>query len=70
MFDLNKYGIKDGDTISKNIIKKDLFDKIDNEIKYIKVHARVDKIKLTNQILECVFGYAFKVINLSFMIIK
>ena len=41
------YGFKDGDTISKYILKKYLFLKIDNEIKYIKAHARVDKIKLT-----------------------
>ena len=41
------YGIKDGDTYSKYILKKYLFYKIDNDIKYIKVHARVDKIKLT-----------------------
>ena len=44
MFDLNKYGIKDVDTISKDIIKKYLFDKIDDEMKYIKAHARIDKI--------------------------
>ena len=43
----NLYGIKDGDTYSKYIFKKYLFYKIDNDIKYIKVHARVDKIKLT-----------------------
>ena len=41
------YGFKDGDTISKYILKKYLFLKIDNEIKYIKAQARVDKIKLT-----------------------
>ena len=38
----NLYGIQDGDTYSKY-----LFNKIDNEIKYIKAQARVDKIKLT-----------------------
>ena len=37
----------DGDTFSKDILKKYLFLKIDNEIKYIKAQARVDKIKLT-----------------------
>jgi hypothetical protein len=41
------YGIKDGDTYSKYILKKYLFYKIDNDIKYIKAQARVDKIKLT-----------------------
>ena len=41
------YDIKDGDTYSKYIFKKYLFDKIDKDIKYIKVLARVDKIKLT-----------------------
>ena len=41
------YGIKVGDTYSKYILKKYLFYKIDNDIKYIKAHARVDKIKLT-----------------------
>ena len=40
------YGF-DGDTFSKDILKKYLFLKIDNEIKYIKAQARVDKIKLT-----------------------
>ena len=43
----NLYGIKDGDTNSQYIFKQYLFHKIDNDIKYIKVHARVDKIKLT-----------------------
>ena len=43
----NLYGIKDGDTYSKFILKKYIFHKIDSDIKYIKVHARVDKIKLT-----------------------
>ena len=43
----NLYGINDGDTFSKYIIKKYLFHKIDKETKYTKVHARVDKIKLT-----------------------
>ena len=41
------YGIQDGDNFSKYIIKKYLFYKIDKEIKYIEVHARVDKIKLS-----------------------
>ena len=41
------YGIKVGDTYSKYILKKYLFYKIDNDIKYIKAQARVDKIKLT-----------------------
>ena len=41
------YGIKVGEPYSKYIIKNYLFFKIDYEIKYIKVHARVDKIKLT-----------------------
>ena len=46
-FDLKNYDIKVRGTISKDNIKKYLFDNINNEIKYIKVHARVDKIKLT-----------------------
>ena len=46
-FDLKNYDIKVRGTISKNNIKKYLFDNINNEIKYIKVHARVDKNKLT-----------------------
>ena len=41
------YGIKDGDITSRDLMKKYLFYKIDNDIKYIKAHARVDKIKLT-----------------------
>ena len=39
--------LKLGALFSKDNIKKHLFDNIDNEIKYIKVHARVDKKKLT-----------------------
>ena len=46
-FDLKNYDIKVRGTISKDNIKKYLFDNINNEIKYIKVHARVDKHKLT-----------------------
>ena len=46
-FDLKNYDIKVRGTISKDNIKKYLFDNINNEIKYIKVHARVDKNKLT-----------------------
>ena len=41
------YGIKEGGITSRDLIKKYLFNQIDNDIKYIKVHARVDKIKLT-----------------------
>jgi len=41
------YGIKDRGTISKDNLKNYIFDNFDNEIKYIKVHARVDKNKLT-----------------------
>ena len=41
------YGFNGGDTFSKYILKKYLFYKIDNDIKYIKAQARVDKIKLT-----------------------
>ena len=46
-FDLKNYDIKVRGTISKDNIKKYLFDNINNEIKYIKVHARLDKNKLT-----------------------
>ena len=46
-FDLKNYDIKVRGTISKDNIKKYLFDNINNEIKYIKVHARVDENKLT-----------------------
>ena len=35
------------ETLIQKNFKKYLFSKIDNDIKYIKVHARVDKIKLT-----------------------
>ena len=41
------YGINVGDTCSKYILKKYLFNKIDNDIIYIKAHARFEKIKLT-----------------------
>ncbi len=43
------YGIKDRGTISKDNLKKYLFDNFDNEIKYIKVHARVDKNNHTSE---------------------
>ena len=44
MFDmkimLHENSIKDLDTIAKDIIKRFLFDKVHDEIKYIKAHAR------------------------------
>ena len=46
-FDLKNYDIKNRGTISKDDIKKYLFNNIDSEIKHIKVYAQVDKNKLT-----------------------
>ncbi len=46
-FDLYNYDIKVRGTISKDDIKKYLFNNIDEEIKHIKVYAQVDKNKLT-----------------------
>ncbi len=68
------YGINDGDTFSKYIIKKYLFHKIDGEMKYIKVHARVDKIKLTKTDIRlcmwiCFQRYKF-LINDKFIILN
>ena len=63
MFDiklmLHENSIKDLDTIAKDIIKRFLFDKVHNEIKYIKVHARVDKIKLTKPDLRMCIWVCF-----------
>ncbi len=48
-------------TLFQNILlKKYLFDKIDNEIKYIKAHARVDKIKLSKPDLKMCIWVCFK----------
>ena len=55
IFDLKKYGIKDWDTISKDIIKKYLFDNIDAVMKYLKAHTRN---KLTKPDLRlCIWIY-------------
>ena len=63
MFDiklmLHENSIKVLDTIAKDIIKRFLFDKVHNEIKYIKVHARVDKIKLTKPDLRMCIWICF-----------
>ena len=63
MFDiklmLHENSIKVLDTIAKDIIKRFLFDKVHNEIKYIKVHARVDKIKLTKPDLRMCIWLCF-----------
>ena len=62
----NFYGIKDGDTYSKYILKKYLFYKIDNDIKYIKVHARVDKIELTKTDIRLCIWICFQRYKLIF----
>ena len=69
MFDLklilHEHSIIDEDTISKEIIKRYIFDKVNYEIKYIKVHARVDKIKLTRPDLRmciCICFQRYKLI--------
>ena len=64
MFDLrlilHEHSIKDWDTISKDIIKRYVFDKVHYEIKYIKVHAQVDKIKLTRPDLRMCIWVCFQ----------
>ena len=62
----NLYGIKDGGTYSIYIFKKYLFYKIDNDIKYIKVHARVDKIKLTKTDIRLCIWICFQRYKLIF----
>jgi hypothetical protein len=57
------HGIKDGDDFSKYIIKNYLFLKIDKEIKYIKVHVRVDKIKLTKTDIRLCIWVCFQRYN-------
>ena len=60
VFDIKKYGIKDGDIISKDNLKRYLFKKIDDEIRYIKEHARVDEIKLTSPDLRMCIWVCFQ----------
>ncbi len=60
IFDENKDYIKARDTITKDDIKSYSFDNIDNEIKNIKVYARIGKIKLTKPDLRMCIWVCFK----------
>ena len=52
--------------ISKDIIKKYLFDNINDDIKHLKVYARVDKIKLTKSDLRMCIWVCFQRYKLIF----
>ena len=54
------YGLSIRKPISKDIIKRYIFDNVDYDIKLIKVYAQIDKIKLTRPDLRMCFWVCFQ----------